>query len=436
MAQLLIIADDFTGALDTAVQFASYSADIRVLTGPDADLGLVQNCQILVVDAETRHLSASQAYDAVARIVRQAVELDIPHIYKKTDSALRGNVGAELSALLELSGEPWLPFLPAFPQMGRITRAGIQYIGSTPVAHSVFGKDPFEPVRHSTIASLIGEQSRIPIHSCPALSHSDPLPREEGITVFDSATVEDLERTGRRLLEAGKLRIMAGCAGFGTVLPSLLGLNVRPPAATPRLDPRLLIICGSVNPITTAQLDAAEKAGFLRIRLTPEQKLDPDYWLTPQGSAEFDVLGGILEEYPLRIIETNDAGGNQPTADYAAAKGMTTEDVRLGIAQSVGYMVSRLFSAPALGTLLVTGGDTLLQCMDYMGVHELQPVSELESGVVLSRFTYQGCTRYIISKSGGFGGPGLIQSIVSKLARSKGPKPLKEVCSYAGNLSS
>lgn len=434
MAQLLIIADDFTGALDTAVQFAAYGADIRVLTGPGADLSSVWNCQVLVVDAETRHLSAPQAYDAVARIVRQAVELDIPHIYKKTDSALRGNIGAELSALLEVSGERQLPFLPAFPQIGRITRAGIQYIGTTPVAHSVFGQDPFEPVRHSTVASLIGEQSQAPIHSCSALSPTAPLPQEAGIIVFDAASKEDLERTGQRLLEDGRLRIMAGCAGFGAVLPSLLGLDSRPPAAAPQLDPRLLIICGSVNPITTAQLNAAERSGFLRIRLTPEQKLDADYWLTPQGSAEFDVLGRILEEYPYRIIETNDAGGNQITANYAAARGMTTDDVRLGIAQSVGYMVSRLFSSPALGTLLVTGGDTLLQCMDYMGVHELQPLLELESGVVLSRFTYRGCTRYIISKSGGFGGPGLIQSIVSKLALLKGPEPLKEVCSYAGSL--
>ena len=83
---------------------------------------------------------------------------------------------------------------------------------------------------------------------------------------------------------------------------------------------------------------------------------------------------------------------------------------------------------------MVTGGDTLLQCMDYMGVHELQPLYEMESGVVLSRFTYQGYTRYIISKSGGFGEAGLIPSIAAKLAQTQGNDPLKEVYSYAESL--
>ena len=62
MAQLLIIADDFTGALDTAVQFAAYGEDIRVLTGPDADLTVARDCRVLVVDAETRHLPPQGAY--------------------------------------------------------------------------------------------------------------------------------------------------------------------------------------------------------------------------------------------------------------------------------------------------------------------------------------------------------------------------------------
>ncbi len=415
MPKLLIIADDFTGALDTGVQFSAWGADVRVLAGPGLGLEGAPACEVLVVDAETRHLLPGEARRAVAGIVRQAVELAVPHIYKKTDSALRGNIGAELAALLAASGERWLPFLPAFPQMGRVTRQGVHYIGETPVAESVFGRDPFEPVRHSRVTELIAEQCSLPVESRPPLAEGPP-PEGKGITVFDAATPEDLRATGGRLLEAGKLRIMAGCAGFGAVIPGLLGLGRGGPVPPPPLDTRLLVICGSVNPITIAQLDRAEGAGFLRIRLSPEQKLDRDYWLTEQGAAEFGVLQGILEREPWRIIETNDFGGNGPTAAYAAARGLTTEDIRTGISRSVGYMVSRLFPTPALGTLLVTGGDTLLQCMDYMGVRELQPVCELERGVVLSRFTYRNCTRYVISKSGGFGGEDLIEKMPAMLA--------------------
>lgn len=60
------------------------------------------------------------------------------YIYKKTDSALRGNIGAELGALVAASGQKILPFVPAFPQMNRITKGGIHYIDGVPVTESSF----------------------------------------------------------------------------------------------------------------------------------------------------------------------------------------------------------------------------------------------------------------------------------------------------------
>ena len=140
MTQLLILADDFTGALDTGVQFATVGAVTRVITGQSVSLSeFAGTCEVLVVDAETRHLTAAKAADIVGGYTAQAAALGIPHIYKKTDSALRGNVGAELAAVLENAGERSLPFLPAFPQMGRNTIKGIHYIQGVPVADSVFG---------------------------------------------------------------------------------------------------------------------------------------------------------------------------------------------------------------------------------------------------------------------------------------------------------
>lgn len=83
----------------------------------------------------------------------------IPYIYKKTDSALRGNIGCELNAVMDASGEACLIFAPAFPQMGRVTRRGIHYIDGVPVADSVFGKDPFEPVTESSVREIVRKQS-------------------------------------------------------------------------------------------------------------------------------------------------------------------------------------------------------------------------------------------------------------------------------------
>ena len=221
---LLIIADDFTGALDTGVQFAARGIKTRVVVGADAAL-THQNADVLVVDTETRHLPAAQAYAAVEGLVQRAKYAGFAYLYKKTDSALRGNVGAELAALLSASSSRQLAFLPAFPQMNRVTKNGVQYIDGVPVTESPFGVDPFEPVRHATVTDLLAEQTDLPAASFPALAADGSVPAEDGILVFDAATVDELRSTGRALLNNGGLRVLAGCAGFGAVLPELLGLG-------------------------------------------------------------------------------------------------------------------------------------------------------------------------------------------------------------------
>ena len=417
MISLLMIADDFTGALDTGVQFAASGVSTRVVVGSGVELAAkAEQARVLVVDAETRHLPPEQACAAVERLTRQAVSLGIPYLYKKTDSALRGNVGAELTALLRASGEKQLPFLPAYPQMGRITRAGVHLVEGVPVAESVFGRDPFEPVRHSSLAEIIGEQSDVPVRLSPALGPRDAVPDGEGILVFDGTSDGELLETGRRLLEEGRLHIMAGCAGFGGVLPQLLGLTSGRCQEMPKLDKRMLVICGSVNPITVAQMDAAERAGIVRWQMTPEQKLQPNYWQTERGERELAALQDSVARHDPFILDTNDPGDSRLTQEYAQRNGIDLDGIRLGISQAVGYLVSKLFPDPNVGTLLITGGDTLLQCMNYMGVDQVEPVCELSAGVVLSLVSYQGCTRCVLTKSGGFGQETLVTDLARLLA--------------------
>lgn len=416
MILLLIIADDFTGALDTGVQFAAHGIRTRVVVDADVDF-TSQEVKVLVVDTETRHLPAAEAYDVVAKLTRRAKCAGISYIYKKTDSALRGNIGAELAAVLEASGCSRLPFLPAFPQTGRITRGGVHYVDGVPVTESPFGIDPFEPVKHAVISELIAEQCSQPVKSFPALTTGSSILQEEGILVFDAADPDELFHTGRQLQEQDALHIMAGCAGFGAVLPELLGIDAEESGSLPELDPRLLVVCGSVNPITLTQLDRAESAGFIRLRLTLRQKLEPGYWNSSEGRDDLIRMEEILAANSYCIIETNDPGGNQPTADYADALGIDRETMRVRIAGSLGSLVGEIFTSPSLGTLLLTGGDTLLQCMNCVGVRELEPLCELEKGVVLASFTYHGCTRHVITKSGGFGQENLLTDLAERIAR-------------------
>lgn len=66
-----------------------------------------------------------------------------------------------------------------------------------------------------------------------------------------------------------------------------------------------------------------------------------------------------IAAHPYNIIETNDEGGNEPTAAAADALGLTREAMRVRIAGGVGQLAGELRKSPAVGTLLLTGGDTL-----------------------------------------------------------------------------
>ena len=115
MVNLLVIADDFTGALDTGVQFKANGSLIQLWTGEQENLfsALHSGIQVLILDAETRHMSPGQAYQTVCHIVSLAVEAGVPCIYKKTDSGLRGNIGSELTAMLHTP--PGSTLFPPFP---------------------------------------------------------------------------------------------------------------------------------------------------------------------------------------------------------------------------------------------------------------------------------------------------------------------------------
>lgn len=59
-----------------------------------------------------------------------------------------------------------------------------------------------------------------------------------------------------------------------------------------------------------------------------------------------------------------------------------------------------------------------MQCMNCIGVRELEPVCELEKGIVLARFAWEGCPRYVITKSGGFGQEQLFTKLAERIKNS------------------
>lgn len=416
MIRLFVVADDVTGALDTGVKFAVSGIPTKIITDIKYDFSKMDpSMKVLVMDAGTRHLTLQAAYDTVYDVVRRAVAVGIPFIYKKTDSALRGNIGSELTAALKASGETMLTFLPAYPSMARTTIGGVQYLEGIPIHETVFGQDPFEPVYCSYIPKIIKLQSEIPVRVIKLKEHFKPQ-KENGICVFDCETREDLYRIASELNNEGVLRIMAGCAGLAGVLPEVLGLRGIP-TAEPKLHHPLLVVSGSVNEISQKQLFYAENNGFKRVTLTPEQKLEPAFLDSTEGEVLFQSVRVLCGENSPLIIDTNDMFSKTATVDYARKHNISNEQVRVRITNTLGRILKAVVDAGIESTMLVSGGDILMGFMQQVDCREIIPVYEIESGVVYSQFQYQGKPFQIISKSGGFGNEQLLVSLAEKTKR-------------------
>jgi len=100
--RVLIVADDLTGALDTAGAFAQQGVSTKVVAQPlAADAASVGETRVVALNTASRHLPAADAAARVQRCVRRFAGQHFDFVYKKIDSTLRGNVVAETVALIE-----------------------------------------------------------------------------------------------------------------------------------------------------------------------------------------------------------------------------------------------------------------------------------------------------------------------------------------------
>ena len=141
MTTIVVLADDLTGTLDCAVQFSKQNIDVSVCNYDSLDGSSMKNsASVLVVNTDSRHIPPDEAASRVRRITELAVQTGVSFYYKKIDSLLRGNIGAECEALMRAAGRKKMFLLPAFPDNDRYTRGGCQYYGDKPVTESVLGK--------------------------------------------------------------------------------------------------------------------------------------------------------------------------------------------------------------------------------------------------------------------------------------------------------
>lgn len=409
MIKLLVISDDFTGALDTGVQFAGKGMKTKVLSYlPENKEALNQfQAQVLVIDAQTRHLDGREAYQKVWDLVHMAKDGGIPYIYKKTDSGLRGNIGKELEAALMASGEPYLTFIPALPAMNRITVDGVHYVDGVPIHKSAFGRDPFEPVVSAEVEDLFHGVSV----KTAKYKENRHYVRSEGkeIGIFDASSETQIRAIAEDLMKQNRLGVMAGCAGFASVLGDFLKLETQK-VEIPVITGNMLILCGSINEITRGQIEYAEKEGMKRITMTPVQQLAPEYLNSEEGKTWLCQLKKDCEAGITCVIETG-ISDMEKVARYREENHIPLEQARVTISRTLGGVLKQLLEMGLEATLMIIGGDTLASFITEMRCQEITIYRELEQGTVLSSINVKGKEQWIISKSGGFGEPELLTKV-------------------------
>lgn len=406
MVKLLIIADDFTGALDTGVQFSKMGIDTMVTAIIDENLvALDKETEVLVIDTESRYLTFEKSYERIKKIILAAQKAKIPYIYKKVDSALRGNISAEIKAILDTSQEATIPFLPAYPEMNRVLIEGKLYIDGRLVSESIFAKDPYEPVTESDVIVRLKNEAQI---DSVLIKKNEHLKDEKGLLVFDSQTEEDLQKQLTALDDSGLLNVSIGCAGFAKLLSKRL-FHERP-LVDYCIQKPVIVVSGSVNAITKKQIEHAEEKNYPRISLSMEQLLTPDYWKSKKGDRDIQNYLSIIKEQPLVVFETLSEKTNEELREVE----MNTADqaFRFKIGQSLGALTESLWQRYSKGTFLFTGGDTLFQSMKVLGVNQIKPQTEISTGVVLSTIQWQEKEIQVITKSGGFGHRELFEDII------------------------
>lgn len=418
MIKLLIISDDFTGALDTGVQLSAGGAATYVTLDSEFNMSdFAQDIDVLVINTETRHSDQEQAYKKVFSITKRALNAGIPYIYKKTDSVLRGNIGAEIAAVLNASGYKQIHFIPAYPEMGRITKNGVHYADGVPIAESIFGNDPFDPVLYSDIPSIISSQTSIPTHVMNQ-SEDEEWKNIEGIVIHDSRTSKDMEKIAHTLMTGKTSCLLAGCAGFAALLPKMLGIQSRKPVI-PVLSPHMFIACASIHPVSLAQCEDASQKGVPQYFLSPKEKLDRSWIGEESANALTNKILLSCEESPVVILNANGPGEPEATYQYAKENGITQEQIRTNIVSAMGYMIEALLDKDMKATAFLMGGDLLYQFAKQTGMKAISPICELEKGVVLSEALYKGRNIKLISKSGGFGQESLFTDLSKSLITQK-----------------
>ncbi|MEO5819113.1 MAG: four-carbon acid sugar kinase family protein [Vicinamibacteraceae bacterium] len=393
-----VIADDLTGALDTAAPFAARAWRTCVVPWPGRGPGAIATAlraaakahDVVVIDTASRHVAAREAARRVRDVVAAARRSDprgapARGFYKKIDSTLRGNVAAELAAFRAATGVACLPLAPAFPAQGRTTRDGAVWVDGRPLSTSAAAHDALAP-------AVSGELAR--------------LGPPGALDVCDAHSDADLRRVATRLDREGRLGAVVGSGGLAGAIAARFGA---PPRATRRLvsGRPVLVVSGSAHPSAQVQARALVAAGALGL-VAP---IDPRTPLRDRHATETLAISALQSGRPVVLASPALAAGARITAPRAAA-----------VAARLAAVARTIVTAGPVGAVFTVGGDTTAAVVAAMGWAPLAVDGALVPGVAVVRLAARRAgsngPAWLITKSGAFGDPQTLRRLVRRLTSS------------------
>ena len=279
MAEVLAIADDLTGALEVGALFAESGVANVVTTRSTLDRDpSTADFPVCVVDLESRHLAAEDAAKKVGDVATELRQAGGRGLYKKTDSTLRGPIGAELNAIMEAWPDRSLVFVPAYPRLGRVVRGGRLFIDGRPLEKTDFSHDPLQPVHSGWLREILEpsvDARVVLVENSDALSLRLEQAEKPALYVCDGETEDDLDAVAQCVMSRKVWPLMAGPAGFVRPLSELLSL---PHGERPRRSAAStgLVVNGSLHAASRKQIQRAQSSGLPLVVLSADQVSDAD----------------------------------------------------------------------------------------------------------------------------------------------------------------
>lgn len=243
---IIVIADDITGAAEIAGIAHRYGLKSTLHIDAMPEDMRDDDADVAVIATDARSYNADAAAEITANAVCSAYHsvgsLGTKNVlFRKTDSALRGNVEEELAAIIAHSPYEQAVYMPANPSKGRIIHNGIYYIKEnaqiastgngendswgTPIAETDFRFDPEFPA----LTSVVSE--RFPSLYCP-----------------DAVSANDVFRVVYNSFNASRATLLAGAADLFAALLQYVYPSTAPhsePFKGIAADARQLIVRGS-----------------------------------------------------------------------------------------------------------------------------------------------------------------------------------------------